>query len=349
MRNYPSVLSRGLPLMMLFGVLVGLAACAEEVKVKKSAITYSDWNALPGTANIPTLRTVPHFGVSGNNIIVMGGYSAYPTATNVVEVFNTTTNTWATSAATLPVMTSGAFSGVHNGKMYLSAGYLASTGYIYETQEFELASDSFTNCAGSTTGSPCATISPGNFGLGAEHAAGVVHNGKIYSFGGKRDLSGFDDAVREYDIATNTWTDCTGGCAPLPIGPTWMGAAEVVNGKAYYFDPWNGVLEYNIATDAWTNCGTPAPGNNCAAVPFSITGLTSTVQMHGRIFALHENTTVLYEYTPASNTWTNCGTPAPGNGCPVLPGTATHIKAVGSNLYAFDQATGIIYKTTFAP
>ncbi|MDH5751896.1 MAG: hypothetical protein OEZ59_05715 [Deltaproteobacteria bacterium] len=333
--------------MVLLGVLVGLAACAEDAKVKNVTFTYSDWTALPVTANIPTLRFGPQYGVSGNKIIIMGGYAPYPTGTGVVEVFNTTAETWATSAATLPIMTSGAISGVLNEKMYLSAGYTPSNGYILNTQEYDVANESFTDCASSTTGSPCANVSAGNFGAGAELAASVVHNGKIYSFGGKRDLSGFDDVVREYDIATNTWTNCAGGCAPVPAGPTWMGTAEVVNGKAYYFDPWNGLLEYDIAANAWTNCGTPAPGNNCPAVPFAITGLTATVQIQGRIFALHEGTTTLYEYTPATNTWTNCGTPDPGNGCPVLPGTATHIEAVDSRLYAFDQATGTIYKATF--
>ena len=349
MNTYAATSPMRFLLVLVSLAFAALSACSEDVAVRPRT-TYGDWAALPASANIPTLRIAPSYGVSGNKIVVIGGYSPYPVSIGLVEVFDTTTETWTTPAATLPNPRGGAIEGVHNGKMYISAGYIDGGNYPLDTQEYNIAAQTFDNCAASLAGSPCANITPGNLGLGAEQAASVTYNGKIYTFGGKVNLSFVDDAVREYDIGANSWTDCTGGCAPVPVGPTWVGDAVAIGGMAYYIHPFtNDLLEYDIPNNSWSNCGTVAPGNNCPAVPATPSTTVLTAEMHGRIYALQENTTVLFEYSPTSNTWTNCGTPAPGNGCPVLPGAASRIEAVGNKLYGFDQASGTVYKAIITP
>jgi N-acetylneuraminic acid mutarotase len=134
-------------------------------------------------------------------------------------------------------------------------------------------------------------------------------------------------------------------------------AVGVVGGKIYAIGGWNGgglatVEEYDPTTNTWTNCGTPAPGNGCAPMPTGRYALAVGV-VNDKIYAIggHSGSilpTVVEEYDPATNAWTNCGTPAPGNGCASIP-TAREwltVGVVGGKIYAIGGTSGGSFLTT---
>src|SRR5438067_11063040 len=88
-------------------------------------------------------------------------------------------------------------------------------------------------------------------------------NGKIYVAGGFIGGSNVTNALRIYDIASNTWT--SGPNMPTSPGVE-AAAAAVVNGKFYVMggDDFNNGLNtnfiYNIATNTWTT-GAALPDN----------------------------------------------------------------------------------------
>ena len=45
-------------------------------------------------------------------------------------------------------------------------------------------------------------------------------NGKLYAIGGVQNVSGTtsqSDKIYEYDVSSNTWTNCGGSCPVLPV------------------------------------------------------------------------------------------------------------------------------------
>src|SRR5262249_39908520 len=85
-----------------------------------------------------------------------------------------------------------------------------------------------------------------------------------------------------------------------------------------------------------------------AAMPTARFGLGVAAANNGKIYAVGGNTsttdlTTVEEYDPLTNAWTNCGTPAPGNGCHSMP-TARRQLAVAAagngKLYAIGGLAG---------
>jgi hypothetical protein len=200
----------------------------------------------------------------------------------------------------------------------------------------------WTNCGTPAPGNGCAQMPTDRTGL----AVGVV-NDKIYVIGGLNS-SGKLTTVEEYNPTTNTWTNCGtpapgNGCIPMPTGRYYL-AVGVVGSKIYAIGGYDGssylakVEEYDPATNTWTNCGTPAPGNGCTTMPTARSLLAAGV-VGSKVYAIGGTPGTLAtveEYDPATNTWTNCGTPAPGNGCTPMPTTryGLAVGVVGSKIYA---------------
>jgi N-acetylneuraminic acid mutarotase len=127
--------------------------------------------------------------------------------------------------------------------------------------------------------------------------AAATVNGKLYAIGGW----GGENALEEYDPATNVWTSRQS----LPT-PRHLLTAAVVNGKLYAIggsptysnDPLTTVEEYDPATNAWT---TRQP------LPTARTALAAAV-VNGRIYAIGgwDGTGSLQsveEYDPTANIW----------------------------------------------
>lgn len=103
----------------------------------------------------------------------------------------------------------------------------------------------------------------------------VLHNGKLYIFGGANDNPEPHDILFdlwEYDISNNIWTQRSDGPAPRDCH-----SAVIYNDRMYVFGGWynirhNDLWEYDISNDVWTVLTTDAPPpdrNNHMAVVYN--------------------------------------------------------------------------------
>jgi Kelch motif protein len=132
-------------------------------------------------------------------------------------------------------------------------------------------------------------------------------NGKIYVAGGFIGGSSVTNALRIYDIATNTWTSG----ANMPTSPGVEAAAgAVVNGKFYVMggdDFTNGLntnFIYDIATNTWST-GAPLPDSRTNTCGTAESGVIFVYG--GVILPAFTTTDTLLEYDPVANSWTNIG------------------------------------------
>ena len=132
-------------------------------------------------------------------------------------------------------------------------------------------------------------------------------NGKIYVAGGFVGGTSVTNALRIYDIATNTWTSG----ANMPTSPGVEAAAgAVVNGKFYVMggDDFNNGLNttfiYDIATNTWTT-GATLPDMRTNTYGTASNGLIYVYG--GVILPAFTTTDTLLRYDPVANSWTNLG------------------------------------------
>jgi N-acetylneuraminic acid mutarotase len=132
-------------------------------------------------------------------------------------------------------------------------------------------------------------------------------NGKIYVAGGFIGGTNVTNALRIYDIATNTWTSG----ANMPTNPGVEAAAgAVVNGKFYVMggdDFTNGLntnFIYDIATNTWST-GAPLPDSRTNTSGTAYGGLIYVYG--GVILPAFTTTDTLLRYDPVANSWTNLG------------------------------------------
>ena len=132
-------------------------------------------------------------------------------------------------------------------------------------------------------------------------------NGKIYLAGGFIGGTNVTNALRIYDIASNTWTSG----ANMPTSPGVEAAAgAVVNGKFYvmggddFTNGLNTTFIYDIATNTWT-MGATLPDNRTNTYGTAYNGL---IYVYGGVILPGFTTTdTLLRYDPVANSWTNLG------------------------------------------
>jgi uncharacterized protein (TIGR03437 family) len=163
-------------------------------------------------APLPTARVHPVVENINGLIYVAGGLNN-SSSLNLLEVFDSATNSWSTKAG-MPTVRSGAGSGVINGKLYVVGGGSSVTNQFFNVLEVY---DPTTNTWATKAPMPTARESMG---------VGVI-DGKLYVVGGDNRSSYFN-VLEIYDPTTDTWA--TG--APMPTvrnGP----AVQVIDGKLY--------------------------------------------------------------------------------------------------------------------
>ncbi len=143
-------------------------------------------------------------------------------------------------------------------------------------------------------------------------AATGAANGKIYVAGGFIGGTSVTNALRIYDIATNTWTSG----ANMPTSPGVEAAASaVVNGKFYVMggDDFNNGLNttfiYDIATNTWST-GATLPDSRTNTYGTASNGLIYVYG--GVVLPAFTATDTLLRYDPVANSWTNLGSAGTG-------------------------------------
>jgi len=138
-------------------------------------------------------------------------------------------------------------------------------------------------------------------------------NGKIYVAGGFIGGTSVTNALRIYDIATNTWTSG----ANMPTSPGVEAAAgAVVNGKFYvmggddFTNSLNTNFIYDIATNTWTT-GAPLPDSRTNT--YGTAYGAAVIYVYGGVILPGFTTTdTLLRYDPVANSWTNLGSAGTG-------------------------------------
>ena len=137
-------------------------------------------------------------------------------------------------------------------------------------------------------------------------------NGKIFVAGGFIGGSNVTNALRIYDIATNTWTSG----ANMPTSPGVEAAAgAVVNGKFYvmggddFTNSLNTNFIYDIATNTWST-GAPLPDSRTNTYGTAAYGVIFVYG--GVILPAFTTTDTLLNYDPVANSWTNFGSAGTG-------------------------------------
>jgi N-acetylneuraminic acid mutarotase len=241
------------------------------------------WQTL---APMPTARQELATAALNGKIYAIGGYDSSGTPTNVVEVYDTATNTWS-SAHPIPFPLHHNSAAVAAGKLY-SFGGPSTLAFVYD----EL----------NDYWSPVASML---FFHALTPAVGVF-NDKIYVAGGANGGGGnsMENAVEVYDPVANTWT----ALHAMKTGRNHCGGA-FIDGKFYVVGGRRRVHAlvanevYDPQTDTWTrqaSLPTARGGIGVAAVNgelFVFGGETLFPNGGGEV---HDEVEV---FNPATNTW----------------------------------------------
>lgn len=224
-----------------------------------------------------TARTDLASSVVDGVVYVIGGWTF--TSTNVVEAYDSTTDSWITKTS-MSVPRSNLTAVTLDNKIYAIGGW----SFVTNTMAVEIY-DPLTNLW--TLGTP---LPVGNNGLKA-----TVVDGKIFTFGGWDGNT--TNNVMMYDPQADVWTSRT----PMPTARVHP-AVATINGKIYVIGgeagPELDVVEiYDPIADSWsTGAPMPSPRSGIAAVVFQ-----------NRIYVVSGANE---RYDPATDSWATM-TPVP--------------------------------------
>jgi N-acetylneuraminic acid mutarotase len=221
-------------------------------------------------------------------VYVMGGFTFDGKITDIVEMYNSTDNTWAQNINSLPLPLQHASSGIYGGKIYVIGGYTGNWIPTNSLSIYDPATDNWTlgNPMPTPRGSPNANFVNGilyviggdsyehshvvvegydpitnewmtlsSMPTARHHAASAVVDGNIYVVGGRLTGSLINVDVNEkYDPVLDQWTT---DLEPMPSKRSGN-AATSVNGSIYVLggEQNQGTFDnnerYDPATDTWS-------------------------------------------------------------------------------------------------
>jgi N-acetylneuraminic acid mutarotase len=263
-------------------------------------------------APIPTARSYSGAAVIGDKIYVAGGCGANQdcriATLNILEIYDTVTNTWATGAH-MQTVRHGFAMGAIGGKLYAAGGrqFCPPCNDASTTEEYDPATNTW------TTKATMPTV--------RNATGGVVLDGKFYVVGGIPGLSGVSGAVEVYDPATDSWSSR----APMPTPRVAPGVA-VVDGILYAISgqvanpPFlsNIVEAYDPATDSWTTKA-PIPTSRYDARPGVIGGTIYVAGSGGGNTAISTLEAYTASCTNTAPDGDGDGIPDADDNCPVTP------------------------------
>ena len=199
--------------------------------------TPNNWSS--GT-DIPTPRSESAYASLGTKIYVIGGTgNTAPGNKKIVEAYDSSSNTWTTSIASLPVALNHPAADSYNGKIYVVGGYLddriaTNRLFIYDPSQ---------NVWNEGASMPTAR---------AALAAKFI-NGILYAVGGANSEFKKLSTNEAYDPSTNTWSTK----APMPTARGGV-ASAAINGNIYSFGGeaptlvFNTNEKYDTSTNTWS-------------------------------------------------------------------------------------------------
>ena len=199
--------------------------------------TPNNWSS--GT-DIPTPRSESAYASLGTKIYVIGGAgNTAPGNKKIVEAYDSSSNTWTTSIASLPVALNHPAADSYNGKIYVVGGYLddriaTNRLFIYDPSH---------NVWNEGASMPTAR---------AALAAKFI-NGILYAVGGANSEFKKLSTNEAYDPSTNSWS----AKAPMPTARGGL-ASAAINGNIYSFGGeaptlvFNTNEKYDTSTNTWS-------------------------------------------------------------------------------------------------
>jgi N-acetylneuraminic acid mutarotase len=263
---------------------------------------------------MPSPRTEVTSVNLNDGIYVISGFTSNDRNSDIVEMYNVTSNSWRTDIAPLPVPLHHASSVSFQNKIYIAGGYMGDSTpsdrlYIYDpTTNLWTQSNSMSTPRGSPNGN--------------------IVNGTPYVVGGDMNDRSLN-VVESYDPVANRCTTHT----PMPTS-RHHAASAVVGGKIYViggrldssYECTDIVEKYNPVSDEWTTNLEPMPSRRSGIAATSING--SIYVLGGeRLQGTFDNNE---RYDPANNIWT-VEAPMP---------TARHglgVVSIDDNIYAIGR------------
>ena len=287
--------------------------------------TPNNWSS--GT-DIPTPRSESAYASLGTKIYVIGGTgNTAPGNKKIVEAYDSSSNTWTTSIASLPVALNHPAADSYNGKIYVVGGYLddriaTNRLFIYDPSQ---------NVWNEGASMPTAR---------AALAAKFI-NGILYAVGGANSEFKKLSTNEAYDPSTNSWS----AKAPMPTARNHLSSA-VVDGKLYAIGgrtsgP-SGNIKANEAYDPSTNSWSAK-----APMPTARGGVASAA-INGNIYSFGgEAPTLVFntneKYDTSTNTWsTEASLPTARHGLTgVALGSKIYVIGGGLEPTTSKPATGV--------
>lgn len=210
--------------------------------------------------DMPTPRTEVTSTDLGDGIYIIGGFTADGETTDIVEMFNVTSNSWNQNIASLPIPLHHTVAASYQGKIYAVGGYTGDWIPINKLFIYDPLRNSWTE------GNPMPTP------RGSPNANFV--NGTLYVIGG--DMHDHSLVVVEgYDPITKQWTSYT----DMPTA-RHHAASAVVDGQIYVIGGRitgelinvDVIEKYDPATDKWTTDLEPMPSKRSGTVATSLNG-----------------------------------------------------------------------------
>jgi N-acetylneuraminic acid mutarotase len=255
------------------------------VSIAQEKILENDWTR--GTP-MPTPRTEVTSANLDNDVYVIGGFTSDGETTDVVEMYNTTTDSWKTDIAPLPVPLHHALSVPFQDKIYVIGGYVDDWTPSDKLLLYHPATNEWTQ----------SSVMPTARGSPNAHFV----NSTLYVIGGDANEESLN-VVESYDPTTNQWTTHT----PMPTA-RHHSASAVIDGNIYVIGGrlinslvnTDIVEKYDPISDSWTSDLEPMPSKRSGIAATNVNGFIYVLggEQNQGTFDSNER------YDPVNNTWT---------------------------------------------